>query len=133
MTAAVDDMGQHAEGDRDVSSVVTRRIRTLRKKLDKALRIEAKVLEGKTINAEEQAVVASKGSLEAQVDELEKLRPSLLEAVVAERAAERALAPPPVDPKLAESSAGTLAKLEKVRSPTPTHCAIHRSPRGTYV
>jgi hypothetical protein len=100
-----------------VASLVTKRVRALRKKLDKAVRAESSAMEGKPLNVEQQALVSSKASLEALADELEKLRPALLEAVAAERAAERALAPPPVDPKLAESSSRKLAALQKVPRP----------------
>lgn len=115
MTAAMEAAVDTAE--MGVASLVTKRVRALRKKLDKAVRAESSATEGKPLNVEQQALVSSKASLEALADELEKLRPALLEAVAAERAAERALAPPPVDPKLAESSSRKLAALQKVPGP----------------
>lgn len=125
MTAAMDAAVDTAEIG--VASLVTKRVRALRKKLDKAVRAESSATEGKPLNVEQQALVSSKASLEALADELEKLRPALLEAVAAERAAERALAPPPVDPKLAESSSRKLAALQKV--PSPSRVGVWARPR----
>lgn len=73
-------------------SLFTKKIRTIRKKLEKIRQLEDTVTGGKAINQEQQAVLDSKELLVIQMDELEKLKPQLLSALKEEK---DAWVPPP--------------------------------------
>eukprot|EP00854_Cymbomonas_tetramitiformis_P003879 gene3879-4840_t len=100
-------MSNAAEGsfsDGPVVSLVTKKLRALRKKLEKVTTLEQKVTEGKAINSEQQAVLDSKASILILVDEYEKLKDQLASAVEEEKAAVISKIPAPVaeDPVSAE-------------------------------
>ncbi|XP_051145886.1 uncharacterized protein LOC127261642 isoform X2 [Andrographis paniculata] len=67
-----------------VLSVVDRRLRALRKKLNRIGRTEESLARGQPLNKEQEALLNSKPSLLAAVKELENLRPSLSHAVARE-------------------------------------------------
>ncbi|XP_021731136.1 uncharacterized protein LOC110698036 [Chenopodium quinoa] len=68
-----------AEGP--VLSVMTKRLRALRKKLNRISQMEDSVAQGKTLNKEQQDVLRSKPAVVAVIDELDKLRAPLTTAV----------------------------------------------------
>ncbi|KAK4261189.1 hypothetical protein QN277_004224 [Acacia crassicarpa] len=67
--------------DGPVLSFVNKRIRSLRKKLNRILQMEESIAQGKTINKEQEEVLRSKPAVAALIDELEKLRQPLSAAV----------------------------------------------------
>ena len=71
-----------AEGP--VLSVVNKRLRALRKKLNRIVHTEESMAQGKPINKEQEEVLRSKPSVLALIDELEKLRSPLSAAVTEE-------------------------------------------------
>uniref|UniRef100_A0A803MBJ9 Glycine-rich protein n=1 Tax=Chenopodium quinoa TaxID=63459 RepID=A0A803MBJ9_CHEQI len=64
-----------------VLSVITKRLRALRKKLNRISQMEHSVAQGKTLNKEQQDVLRSKPAVVALIDELDKLRAPLTIAV----------------------------------------------------
>ncbi|MED6114206.1 hypothetical protein PIB30_078146 [Stylosanthes scabra] len=78
-TTATNDV---AEGP--VLSVVNKRLRALRKKMNRIVHTEESVAQGKPINKEQEEVLRSKPSVLALIDELEKLRSPLSAAVTEE-------------------------------------------------
>jgi hypothetical protein len=90
MTSAVPP--SDAQGEGPLLSLFTKKIRTIRKKLEKIRQLEDTVTGGKAINQEQQAVLDSKELLVIQMDELEKLKPQLLSALKEEK---DAWVPPP--------------------------------------
>ncbi|XP_057508355.1 uncharacterized protein LOC130791230 isoform X2 [Actinidia eriantha] len=71
-----------AEGP--VLSLITKRLRALRKKYNRILQMEDSVAQGKPLNKEQEDVLRSKPSVSAAIDELEKLRLPLAAAVADE-------------------------------------------------
>ncbi|KAL2608953.1 hypothetical protein R1flu_027526 [Riccia fluitans] len=74
--------------DGPVLTMMSKRLRALRKKFNRILQIEENKAQGKTINKEQQDVLKTKIAIAALIDEYEKLRQPLLTAVkeeVAER------------------------------------------------
>ncbi|XP_030447868.1 uncharacterized protein LOC115670688 [Syzygium oleosum] len=67
--------------DGPVLSLVSKRLRAQRKKLNRILQMEESVAQGKPLNKEQEDVLRSKPSVLASIDELEKLRPQLSSAV----------------------------------------------------
>ncbi|XP_021844661.2 uncharacterized protein [Spinacia oleracea] len=82
-----------AEGP--VLSVISKRIRALRKKLNRIAQMEDSVSQGKTLNKEQQDVLRSKSSVVALIDEFEKLRAPLSSAVEEEHSIALSSTPPP--------------------------------------
>lgn len=80
-----------AEGP--VMSFISKRLRTLRKKLNRITQMEESLSQGKTLNKEQEEVFKSKPSVVAAIEELEKLRDPLSVAVEEEI---RLAAPPKV-------------------------------------
>ncbi|XP_044979704.1 nuclear transport factor 2 [Hordeum vulgare subsp. vulgare] len=78
-------------------SVVTKRLRALRKKQNRIAQMEEAVAAGRTLNQEQKEVMRSKPTLAAVIDELERLRAPLAVAVAEEVSvsAPPALAPAP--------------------------------------
>ncbi|XP_047319880.1 uncharacterized protein LOC124923924 [Impatiens glandulifera] len=70
--------------DGPVINFVNKRIRGLRKKLNRILQIEESIDQGKPINREQEELIRSKPSITASIDELEKLRQPLSAAVAEE-------------------------------------------------
>ncbi|CAO2829147.1 unnamed protein product [Amaranthus hypochondriacus] len=62
-------------------SVVSKRLRALRKKLNRILQMEDSLSQGKTLNKEQEEVLRSKSSVLALIDELERLRAPLSTAL----------------------------------------------------
>lgn len=71
-----------AEGP--VLSVVSKRIRALRKKLNRIAQMEEALAAGKTLNREQEEVLRSKPVVAVLIEELEKLRPPLAAALLLE-------------------------------------------------
>lgn len=71
-------------GEGPVLTVITKRIRALRKKLNRIIQMEDSLSNGKTLNNEQLLVLRSKPSLLVLIDELEKLRAPLSSAVADE-------------------------------------------------
>ncbi|KZV32254.1 hypothetical protein F511_26558 [Dorcoceras hygrometricum] len=67
--------------DGPVLSVINKRLRALRKKLNRIAQMEESVAQGKTLNKEQDETLKSKPSVLAGIDELEKLRQPLSEAI----------------------------------------------------
>ncbi|TKY69740.1 DIL domain myosin family protein [Spatholobus suberectus] len=70
--------------DGPVMSLIGKRLRALRKKLNRILAMEESVSQGKPLNKEQEEVLRSKPSVLALIDELEKLRPPLATALAEE-------------------------------------------------
>ncbi|PKA48355.1 hypothetical protein AXF42_Ash020447 [Apostasia shenzhenica] len=68
-----------AEGP--VLSLMSKRLRALRKKYNRILQMEASLAQGKTLNKEQEEVLRSKPAVVALIDEYEKLRPPISAAV----------------------------------------------------
>ncbi|GER55953.1 glycine-rich protein [Striga asiatica] len=67
--------------DGPVLNLVNKRLRALRKKLNRIAQMEDSVSQGKTLNKEQEETLRSKSSVLAGIDELEKLKQPLLQAV----------------------------------------------------
>ncbi|XP_031403052.1 keratin, type I cytoskeletal 9-like [Punica granatum] len=67
--------------DGPVMSVINKRLRAHRKKLNRILQMEEALSQGKSLNKEQEEVLRSKPYFVAAIDELEKLRPQLSSAV----------------------------------------------------
>lgn len=67
--------------DGPVLSVISKRIRGLRKKYNRILQMEESVAQGKPLNKEQEDVLRSKPLIVALIDELEKLRLPLSQAL----------------------------------------------------
>lgn len=70
--------------DGPVLSLINKRIRGLRKKLNRIGQMEEAVAQGKPLNKEQEEVLRSKPAVSAQIEELEKLRQPLSQAVAEE-------------------------------------------------
>ena len=78
-TASNNDVAAAADGP--VMSLINKRLRALRKKLNRILAMEEAVTQGKPLNKEQEEVLRSKPSVLALIDELEKLRQPLATAL----------------------------------------------------
>ncbi|KAK4777881.1 hypothetical protein SAY87_018068 [Trapa incisa] len=67
--------------DGPVLSVINKRLRALRKKLNRITQMEESLAQGKSLNKEQEEVLRSKPNVLASIDELEKLRPPLSVAI----------------------------------------------------
>ncbi|KAI4384250.1 hypothetical protein MLD38_002428 [Melastoma candidum] len=67
--------------DGPVLNLINKRIRALRKKLNRITQMESSLSQGKPLNSEQLEVFRSKPSVVASLEELEKLRPSLVSAL----------------------------------------------------
>ncbi|XVF84819.1 hypothetical protein PTKIN_Ptkin17bG0070000 [Pterospermum kingtungense] len=67
--------------DGPVLSLITKRLRALRKKYNRITQMEESVSQGKSLNKEQEEVLRSKPAVSALIDELEKLRQPLSSAV----------------------------------------------------
>ncbi|KAL6637630.1 hypothetical protein ACP70R_025202 [Stipagrostis hirtigluma subsp. patula] len=81
--------------DGPVLSVVSKRLRALRKKQNRILQMEESVAAGKTLNREQEEVLRSKPVVAALIDELERLRAPLASALAEELSSRPAPAPAP--------------------------------------
>ncbi|KAK3149696.1 hypothetical protein QOZ80_3AG0221050 [Eleusine coracana subsp. coracana] len=81
--------------DGPVLSVISKRLRALRKKHNRILQMEESLAAGKTLNREQEDVLRSKPVVVALIDELERLRPPLASAVAEEVASRGRPAPAP--------------------------------------
>lgn len=70
--------------DGPVISLINKRLRALRKKLNRILQMEESVVQGKSLNDEQKEVLRSKSAVVASIDELEKLRQPIGLAVAEE-------------------------------------------------
>lgn len=70
--------------DGPVLNLINKRLRALRKKLNRIAQMEESLTQGKTLNKEQEETFRSKSSVLAAVDELEKLRQPLAQAVAQE-------------------------------------------------
>ncbi|KAM7468575.1 hypothetical protein LguiB_016137 [Lonicera macranthoides] len=70
--------------DGPVLSLINKRLRALRKKVNRISQIEEAIAQGKTINKEQEDVLRSKPYITASIDELDKLRQPLSSAVAEE-------------------------------------------------
>ncbi|XP_051144584.1 uncharacterized protein LOC127260730 [Andrographis paniculata] len=67
--------------DGPVLNVINKRLRALRKKLNRITQMEESLAQGKTLNKEQEETFRSKAVVLAGIDELEKLREPILQAV----------------------------------------------------
>jgi len=81
--------------DGPVLSVITKRIRALRKKHNRIIQMEESLAQGKTLNKEQQEVLRSKSSVLVLIDELEKLRAPLAAALQEELSLASSATPAP--------------------------------------
>ncbi|KAL0915885.1 hypothetical protein M5K25_013350 [Dendrobium thyrsiflorum] len=72
---------ESAAADGPVLSLMSKRLRALRKKYNRILQMEASLAQGKTLNKEQEEVLRSKPGVIALIDEYEKLRSPLASAV----------------------------------------------------
>lgn len=70
--------------DGPVLSLINKRLRALRKKLNRITQMEEAISQGKPINKEQEEVLRSKPGVSALIDELEKLRQPIADAVAEE-------------------------------------------------
>ncbi|CAL5431112.1 unnamed protein product [Camellia sinensis] len=70
--------------DGPVLSFINKRLRALRKKLNRIVQLEDSIAQGKPINKEQEDLIVSKPSVTASIDELEKLRHPLSAAIAEE-------------------------------------------------
>ncbi|CAA0833090.1 glycine-rich protein [Striga hermonthica] len=70
-----------AATDGPALNLINKRLRALRKKLNRIAQMEESLSQGKTLNKEQEETLRSKSSVLAGIDELEKLRQPLLLAV----------------------------------------------------
>ncbi|KAF8088430.1 hypothetical protein N665_0543s0038 [Sinapis alba] len=68
-------------GEGPVMALINKRLRALRKKLNRITQMEESISQGKTLNKEQQEVLRSKPSVLILIEELEKLRTPLSAAV----------------------------------------------------
>ncbi|XP_008796647.2 uncharacterized protein LOC103712049 [Phoenix dactylifera] len=83
-----------AEGP--VLSLISKRLRALRKKHNRIIQMEESQAQGKPLNKEQEELLRSKPAVTALIDELEKLRSPLVAALHDELS--RCPSPPPQDP-----------------------------------
>ena len=81
MAATASNNDVAAAADSPVMSLINKRLRALRKKLNRILAMEEAVTQGKPLNKEQEEVLRSKPSVLALIDELEKLRQPLATAL----------------------------------------------------
>ncbi|KAK7307147.1 hypothetical protein VNO77_39961 [Canavalia gladiata] len=74
----------HEVADGPVMSLINKRLRALRKKLNRILAMEESISQGKPLNKEQEEVLRSKPSVLALIDEFEKLRQPLASALAEE-------------------------------------------------
>ncbi|AQK63779.1 uncharacterized protein LOC100382297 [Zea mays] len=79
--------------DGPVLSVVSKRLRALRKKYNRITQMEESLAAGKSLNREQEEVLRSKPVVAALIDELERLRPPLASALAEELSSRSAPAP----------------------------------------
>ncbi|XP_078171088.1 glycine-rich protein [Carex rostrata] len=91
-----------SSSDGPVLSVVSKRIRALRKKYNRIVQMEEALANGKTLNKEQEEVLRSKPVVTALIDELEKLRSPLTSAL-----AEELHQTPEQEPKQSDRSVNT--------------------------
>ncbi|XP_073005239.1 uncharacterized protein [Typha latifolia] len=91
--------------DGPVLSVVSKRLRALRKKLNRILQMEESLAQGKPLNKEQEEVLRSKPIVASLIDELEKLRLPLSAAISEELSRAASPPPPPSPPKEAPETA----------------------------
>ncbi|RWW30913.1 hypothetical protein GW17_00004488, partial [Ensete ventricosum] len=89
-----------AAGDGPVLSLMSKRLRALRKKYNRILQMEERLAQGKPLNKEQEEVLRSKPAIAVLIDEYEKLRQPLAVALQ-EELARAAASPPPSSPSLA--------------------------------
>ncbi|CAL9153580.1 unnamed protein product [Musa hybrid cultivar] len=86
-----------AAGDGPVLSLMSKRLRALRKKYNRILQMEESLAQGKPLNKEQEEVLRSKPAIAVLIDEYEKLRQPLAVALQ-EELARTAASPPPYFP-----------------------------------
>jgi hypothetical protein len=90
--------------DGPVLSVVSKRLRALRKKYNRITQMEESLAAGKSLNREQEEVLRSKPVVAALIDELERLRPPLASALAEELSSRSAPAPAPAPAPAATAS-----------------------------
>ncbi|KAH7570171.1 hypothetical protein ACOSP7_018147 [Xanthoceras sorbifolium] len=80
--------------DGPVFSVINKRIRALRKKYNRIVQMEEAVIQGKSLNKEQEEVLRSKPIVTALIDELDKLRAPLASALSEELSVHQPQQPP---------------------------------------
>ncbi|EPS60452.1 hypothetical protein M569_14351 [Genlisea aurea] len=74
-------LGSEVAAEGPVLGLINKRLRALKKKLNRIMLMEESVSQGKTLNKEQEETLRSKASVLAGIDELEKLRQPLSQAV----------------------------------------------------
>ncbi|WVZ60137.1 hypothetical protein U9M48_010195 [Paspalum notatum var. saurae] len=98
--------------DGPVLSVVSKRLRALRKKYNRITLMEESVAAGKTLNHEQEEVLRSKPVVAALIDELERLRAPLASALAEELSSHPAPAPAPAPAAAAASSSDSDSSVQ---------------------
>ncbi|KAG6550324.1 hypothetical protein Mapa_008287 [Marchantia paleacea] len=110
--------------DGPVLTMMSKRLRALRKKFNRILQIEENKAQGKTVNKEQEDVLKTKIAIAALIDEYEKLRQPLLIAVreeVSER--EKELMAASLERRDEEESVGDEAERDQ-QKPAPAAAAV---------
>lgn len=81
MAATAASSSSDISADGPVLSLINKRIRALRKKLNRIAKMEESLSRGKSLNKEQQETLRSKPLVVAGIDELERLRQPLMQAV----------------------------------------------------
>ncbi|KAG8383128.1 hypothetical protein BUALT_Bualt05G0152500 [Buddleja alternifolia] len=81
MAAATASSASEITNDGPVLNLINKRLRALRKKLNRIAQMEDAVSQGKVLNKEQEEMLRSKSSVLAAIDELEKLRQPISVAV----------------------------------------------------
>ncbi|CAN6298219.1 unnamed protein product [Urochloa humidicola] len=97
--------------DGPVLSVVSKRLRALRKKLNRITQMEESVVAGKKLNPEQEEVLRSKPVVAALIEELERLRGPLASAVAEEVSSRPAPTPAAASSSDSDSSVQDLLAL----------------------
>ncbi|KAL3824184.1 hypothetical protein ACJIZ3_020213 [Penstemon smallii] len=84
MAAAAASSSSDFANEGPVLNVINKRIRAFRKKLNRISQMEESLSQGKTLNKEQEETFRSKSSVLTGIDELEKLRQPLLQALTQE-------------------------------------------------
>ncbi|XP_062212081.1 uncharacterized protein LOC133913056 isoform X2 [Phragmites australis] len=102
--------------DGPVLSVVSKRLRALRKKYNRILQMEESLAAGKTLNREQEEVLRSKAVVTASIDELERLRAPLAAALAEELSSRPAPAPAAAAAASSSSSDGSDSSIQDLLS-----------------
>lgn len=100
-------------GDGPVLSMMSKRLRALRKKYNKILQMEESLAQGRSLNREQEEALRPKPAVAALIDEYEKLRQPLAAALQEELSLAPRPSPPSPDPPVEEEQGGSQAPQQQ--------------------